>query len=199
MRQNASAYAYVSMRQHTLTNAARCAPVPPEVLERAEDARLLQLQCLPYVSIRQHTSAYVSIRQHTSAYVSTRMRMLQLQCPPYVSIRQHMSAPAYICGKPHTSCMARPTPAAGVGRAAYVCGLLTYADRTCCMCERAHMSAARIRMRHVSSYADRTCCMCESASSVVRLVPLSSSKSVLASSTIVCATPRIGIGTRHKA
>jgi hypothetical protein len=26
---------------------------------------------LPYVSIRQHTSAYVSIRQHTAAYIQT--------------------------------------------------------------------------------------------------------------------------------
>jgi hypothetical protein len=34
---------------------------------------------LPYVSIRQHTSAYVSIRQHTSAYVSIRQHTSDLR------------------------------------------------------------------------------------------------------------------------
>jgi hypothetical protein len=72
---------------------------------------------LPYVSIRQHTSAYVSmrqhahayagrsavgalpaaIRQHTSAYVSMRQHMLVevlrvRYLLAYVSIRQHASA-----------------------------------------------------------------------------------------------------------
>jgi hypothetical protein len=51
---------------------------------------------VPYVSIRQHTSAYVSILQHTSAYVSIRQHTLA-----YVSIRQHTSA--YVSIRQHTS------------------------------------------------------------------------------------------------
>jgi hypothetical protein len=68
MRQHTSAY--VSIRQHTSSNAVSLYQVFAG--EGAAGALNSAFIAPAYVSIRQHTSAYVSIRQHTSAYVSIR-------------------------------------------------------------------------------------------------------------------------------
>ncbi len=78
IRQHTSAYAYVSIRQHTSAYVSIRQHTSAYVSGRPTSA---------YVSIRQHTSAYVSIRQHTSAFVS---------------IRQHTSAYVSKCKKAHT-------------------------------------------------------------------------------------------------
>jgi hypothetical protein len=91
--------AYVSIRQHQHTSAARC-PQAATVATRA------QANTSADVSRRQHTSAYVSIRQHTSAArcpqaatVATRAQAhtsadvsRRQQTSADVSIRQHTSA-----------------------------------------------------------------------------------------------------------
>jgi hypothetical protein len=58
------------------------------------------LSIVPYVSIRQHTSAYVSIRQRTSAYGAPKATYQQCLTSAYVSIRQHTSA--YVSVRQHT-------------------------------------------------------------------------------------------------
>jgi hypothetical protein len=68
---------------------------------------------LPYVSIRQHTSAYVSIRQHTSAYVSIRQAVAPTATPAtrtsaHVSTRQHTSA--HVSTRQHTPAYASIRP-----------------------------------------------------------------------------------------
>jgi hypothetical protein len=71
-------------------------------------AKLRHVVQVPYVSIRQHTSAYVSIRQQTLP--GCRLRQAQSCCGGYparpagaagVSIRQHTSA--YVSIRQHTS------------------------------------------------------------------------------------------------
>ncbi len=124
-RQHTSAYvsmrpAYVSIRQLSLAVVSipeRCSEPKYGLCLKsrsnsaaaiADDVGLNdvgQYHRLPYVSIRQHTSAqttlantttchtsaYVSIRQHTSAYVSAD-DVGQYHSLPYVSIRQQSSA-----------------------------------------------------------------------------------------------------------
>jgi hypothetical protein len=84
--------AYVSIRQHTSTDA-------PCITSRG--SCLSSSKAPAYVSIRQHTSAYGgSIRPHTSAYITSRGSCSLWRKAPVrqhtsayvVSIRQHTSA-----------------------------------------------------------------------------------------------------------
>jgi hypothetical protein len=95
--------------------------------------------CLPYVSIRQHTSAYVSLRQHTSAYVS---------------IRQHTSAygrgarclARHIYPRVYSTLLPRPRPNAPDSLALRTQGAPAYVSI------RQHTSAYVSIRQHTSAY-----------------------------------------------
>jgi hypothetical protein len=123
--------------------------------------------CLPYVSIRQHTSAYVSIRQHTSAYVSIRQHT-----SAYVSIRNGSTVPgaADLSSRLLNSAATSQTQCSRFARAPYTrcscirqhtsacvsirqqCSRFARAPYTRCSCIRQHTPACVSIRQHTSAY-----------------------------------------------
>ncbi len=152
MRHHTSAYAYVSIRQHTSASVSIRQHTSVSIRQHTSVSIPAEGSSTPEGTappIRQHTSAYASIhsaterrctrirhpasayvmRQHTSAYVSAceRRRCLCLSevRAAYVSIRPHTSAYVSACERRRRLCFARGA-SESLGPAC--CRMLPYAD-----------------------------------------------------------------------